>query len=99
MNTNQKNTIKDLSEKHYDYVSRYCVGNSSLFELFGDENENVYVYMQKVTLRPDYTGVDYNFDIYVVDKAGFDREIDQKEYEDGGEIEYLKKLKKINYNE
>ena len=99
MNTNQKNTIKDLSEKHYDYVSRYCVGNSSLFELFGDENENVYVYMQKVTLRPDYTGVDYNFDIYVVDKAGFDREVDQKEYEDGGEIEYLKKLKKINYNE
>jgi hypothetical protein len=99
MNTNQKNTIKDLSEKHNEYVSRYCVGNSSLFELFEDENGNIYVYSQKVTLRPDFTGVDYNFDLNVVDKAGFDKEVNQNEYEDGGEIEYLKKLKKINYND
>jgi hypothetical protein len=96
MNNNQKNTIKELAEQHIDYVSKYCVGDSSHFMVFEDENGDAYVYSQKVTLSPDYSGMDYDFKILKVDKAGFENEVEYKEYSKGGHIEYLKKLKRVN---
>ena len=96
MNTNQKNTIKELADDHIDYVSKYCVGESNHFMVFEDENGDAYVYSQKVTLSPDYAGMDFDYKIVKVDKAGFDKEIEAKEYADGGHIEYLKKLKRVN---
>lgn len=96
MNSNQKNTVQELSQEHHDYVAKYGVGDSNHFWVFEDESGNVYVYAQKVKLRSDYAGVDYHFSIHKIDKAGFEKEVEPMEYKDGGEIEYLKKLKKIN---
>ena len=39
--------------------------------------------------------MDYDIRTVKVDKAGFDKEMDAKEYGEGGHIEYLKKLKRV----
>jgi hypothetical protein len=98
MNNNQKNTIKDLADEHIDFVAKYGVSNSNHFQVFEDENGDVYVFSQRVTLSADFSGMDYDIRTVKVDKAGFDKEMDAKEYGEGGHIEYLKKLKRVKYD-
>ena len=95
MNTNQKNTLEELSEEFYRYIGRYGVGESSKFIPFEDEVGNIYIYDTRGTLRADFAGVDYETNIIKVDKAGFHSLVEPIEYEEGGVIEYFKKLKKV----
>jgi len=97
MNNNQKEAVERLKKIYYEncleMVDTY---GSCFFHVYESDNGNVIVFSRADYLNPEMTGVERNFKLVEVDKAGFEKDLDEVYKEFYEKHDFVKNLKLIN---